>query len=902
MNSKRVAPKVSAIIPVYNVEHYLAECLDSILHQTGVEGPIQVILVNDGSTDNSAAVCQHYATTYPDNVHYIEQKNAGVSAARNAGLRVADGEYVAFIDSDDKVSQDYFSNLIILLEANPDICYAAARVKWFGAKNDYHVADGKFAETGLIDLDQQPNASASLIATILFRKTALKGVLFDEKMTHNEDARFIDTVTLKTGVYKYGVVREALYMYRKRNEASSATDGADEKHSFYASTLRYADFLLGAGKYTNDGHVPHFIQYHALYHYRWRITQTKKPAVLTSGEWDKYKKAVIRGISALDDEVIIRGSINANLRHKITLLYAKYGGNMQKVRSAIDKHEKISSILYNEIHASINLINFTPRHELVIEGNLPFCDPSLFGASLKFYLDGKEIRHKTTTYATQMFDDEYRSNSGFVVTLPESTRGTLVAKLVYSGRTQQLTIVYTPTARISMRQNDYRIIKGSILLLPQANSLTITSYKIAKVFKREILFFMQNLLKNKYNIERNFMKTIAVELVRICALVSISHRPSGVWLFSDRSISGGDNSEVLFRYVSDIHDKDIKPYFAINKDTPAYRKLKADGYNVVAFKSLKHLYLSIVAEMLLPSHMDMMYLYPWFGVWHKYAGLVQYDIAHTQHGIVLNDLSNYIGKSKKNASIFLSAGKWEQKHLVDGTYGYEKVQVPVTGLPRYDELSDTSGSQEKRVLSIHPTWRSWLAADAKDGLRGYRKDFKQSEYYLFYQRLINDQRLIEALDRNGYILKYYIHPNHVAHRDDFTTSTELVEIPSFPYTYNKIFSESKIFVTDYSNTLFDFAYLRKPVIHAQFDSKTFFARHGSVSRQLFDYKKEGFGPVCEDYESTISTIISHLDSDASLAPVYKKRIDAFFTYSDAKNSERAYKVIRKWFIDSAIRR
>lgn len=892
--------KVSVVIPVYNVEQYLAECIESILAQSiGFKQNIQIVLVNDGSSDESGAICQKYADTYPANVLYLEQKNSGVSAARNNGLKKAKGEFISLIDSDDKVAPDYFENLIKILEENTSIPFAAARVKFFGIKNEYHVADDKFIESRVIDLDTTPNIITSLVPTVLFRKSALKGIVFDTEMTHNEDAKFADTVLLKGGVYRYGVVREALYYYRKRLEATSASDNATERHSFYTSTQRYADFLMNAGKYTKDGKAPKFIQYHALYHYRWRITQTKKPDILTPAEWELYKEAVVNGIRALDDETIIKGSVNTNLRHKMTLLYVKYSGDKKRVRQAINADKNLRSVLFDEISLSISTINYTKKDGIAIEGSTPFCELSVFNSALEFSLDGKRLKHSPTESTAYIFDDTYTDKVGFSVQVPEGRAGNLVAKVTNrDGTSKQLELVFTITSRISMRQNDYRVLKGKILLLPSRNSLKITSFSLHKIIKREVLFFFQNLVKNKYKVERNVLKTIAVEFVRVVALLHINRKPSGVWLFSDRSISGGDNSEVLFRYVSDQSNPIVKPIFTINKDTPAYSQLKAQGYKVVPFKSLRHLYLSIIAEVILPSHMDMMYLYPWFGVWQKYCGLIQYDIAHTQHGIVLNDLSNYISKQKKNASIFLSAGKWEQKHLTNGSYGYTKDQVPVTGLPRYDELIDTSETQPEKIISLHPTWRSWLSGDATDGKRAYRDTFKESDYFKFYQRLITDMRIIEALERNNYILKYYIHPNHVANQGDFSVNSERIRMMDFPYNYSQIFSESKLFVTDYSNTLFDFAYLRKPVIHSQFDFNEFFSKHGSVSKQLFNYDTEGFGPVCYDYESTINTIVSYLDTSTGLDKKYQDRVNKFFTYSDAHNSERAYSAIYEAFIEN----
>lgn len=89
--------KVSVIIPIWNVEDYLAEAVDSVINQTcGFEENIELILVNDGSPDNCGEICRGYLERYPENIIYIEQENRGLSAARNAALEKATGEYIAF--------------------------------------------------------------------------------------------------------------------------------------------------------------------------------------------------------------------------------------------------------------------------------------------------------------------------------------------------------------------------------------------------------------------------------------------------------------------------------------------------------------------------------------------------------------------------------------------------------------------------------------------------------------------------------------------------------------------------------------------------------------------------------------------------------------------------------------
>lgn len=108
-------PAISVIVPVYNVERYLAECLDSILAQTLRD--IQIICVNDGSTDNSGTILEQYQKK-DARIKVIHQENRGLSGARNAGMSAADGKYVGFVDSDDFVAPDMMETLYSLAERN----------------------------------------------------------------------------------------------------------------------------------------------------------------------------------------------------------------------------------------------------------------------------------------------------------------------------------------------------------------------------------------------------------------------------------------------------------------------------------------------------------------------------------------------------------------------------------------------------------------------------------------------------------------------------------------------------------------------------------------------------------------------------------------------------------------
>ena len=115
-------PTISIIVPVYNVEEYIHKCINSILAQTYKD--FELILINDGSPDNSGIICDEYARA-DSRIKVIHQQNSGLSAARNAGLAVAKGDYIGFVDSDDWIDKSMYESMITeaqTLEADIVIC------------------------------------------------------------------------------------------------------------------------------------------------------------------------------------------------------------------------------------------------------------------------------------------------------------------------------------------------------------------------------------------------------------------------------------------------------------------------------------------------------------------------------------------------------------------------------------------------------------------------------------------------------------------------------------------------------------------------------------------------------------------------------------------------------------
>lgn len=182
-------PEISVIVPVYKVEPYLRKCVDSILAQTFTD--IELILIDDGSPDNCGAICDEYAAK-DNRVVVIHQQNAGVSAARNAGLDIARGSYIGFVDSDDWIEPEMYETMLrTAKESNADVVICGAKytdvegtsfVPTFLQERAYHTS-----EEMLKELFGMPCPFGGGVYNKLFLAKVIDKVRFDADISMGED-------------------------------------------------------------------------------------------------------------------------------------------------------------------------------------------------------------------------------------------------------------------------------------------------------------------------------------------------------------------------------------------------------------------------------------------------------------------------------------------------------------------------------------------------------------------------------------------------------------------------------------------------------------------------------------------------------------------------------------------
>ena len=212
--------ELSIIVPVYNMERYLTKCLSSLLSQSF--SLFELIIVDDGSSDQSPSICDKFAQI-DNRVIVIHQENKGVSMARNAGLEIARGKYIAFIDADDWIEPDMYSILIRKIQtdhADVAICGANSYDDNYHFLREELKSEGKFNTAELqYDLFSSPSLLGGCVWNKLFRRECIGNLFFNNNLVNGEDREYLLRVYANC---KLAVkIPNALYnMYLRENSSS----------------------------------------------------------------------------------------------------------------------------------------------------------------------------------------------------------------------------------------------------------------------------------------------------------------------------------------------------------------------------------------------------------------------------------------------------------------------------------------------------------------------------------------------------------------------------------------------------------------------------------------------------------------------------------------------------------
>ena len=875
--------KFSVIIPIYNMEQYLEEAIKSIINQSiGFSNHIQMILVNDGSIDESHNICQKYRDLYPDNIVYLQQENKGVSAARNFGLKYAIGDYINFLDADDSWSNNAFEDASRFFESNSFVFIASAMHKVFGARESVHPLSYKYGINRIVDILETPDNALLTSNNSFIAKSIMPENPFDTRLVVSEDFALMNSLLLK---YRYyGLLALSHYNYRKREEGDSAIDLSRTSKTWYLDTPKYCYQHLFDISLNLYGHIIPYIQYCVMYDLQWRLRADKAPQCLNSQELREYIE-VIKGLISNIDKEIILSQRKLLIHEKLAVLALKNNMTFDEIKKCLvylgdriyvqlpDEKEKPTLCFLSEINKVFFSFLNVLGSKLILEGEISklFSVNStrmVFRTAMKCHeAQLKEEEFKQTillygeiTIPTISFKVSINLESDMSIEVFLSTQGDLIQAQFASNRFWGL---------------DFRCLysywKTSGLMLWSKTKKTLHVTKEIKrlwLIKREFLYEAE--LWARYPESR---KVLAYR--RGAFLRSLKRHKKEIWLISDRVTQANDNGEAFFEYLAKHKPASIKPFFVISKESDDYQRLKKTG-KTIDYGSKRYKKLFLKASKIVSSAADY-YVINAFDQNRRFiVDLCEFDFVFLQHGITKDDCSGWLNKHVKNIGLFITSTEQETESIINNpVYSYSDDVVKCCGMPRYDKLIKEKYQCEKQII-IMPTWRQSLAAplNPSTGFRAKIKNFTGTDYFQFFNSLINNERLKITLEGKGYKGLLVLHPAFAMETNSFDANATFDVINTCNYT--DLFNQASLLVTDYSSVAFDFAILKKPVVYAQFDRQAFFQSH-LYSQGYYDYERDGFGPICETLEETVNEIIRIINNDCILDTHYCERIDRFFT-------------------------
>ena len=840
-------PRFSIVTAVHNVERYLPEFVATIEDQSFDLDQVEVILVDDGSTDGSLAVLEEWAARRPGTVRVLSQANAGQGAARNAGIAAARGEWVTFPDPDDVLDDNYLQTVHDFLLANPEAdMVATTRWLWYestGRLVNRHALETFFRYDRLVDLEEAQGRFHGSAPSAFFRLSVIREheLAYDIRIRPNfEDGHFCSLYLLHFERPQVGFLRSTRYHYRKRDDRSSSTGSSMTHPGRYTDVFTHGYLAILELARELRGEVPvwlkHFICYEIAGYFQ--AAQSNSVSTLTDGPLIEAFHEHVRAVLAQVDPERTLDTHEFEVGGQARLV-AMYG--------------------YRETpwHDDTVLLDRLDRAQRLVRVRYRFTGPA-----------PEELVH--------------------VGDVPSSPRHSKTRDLVFFGRTLMreriLWVRYGPDLRVR--------IGGSWAKVVFDLQRPVLPTKATPVMVRN---FMVRKRRINYDPERYLPKTRPDRLYRRLATARLTRRRyAGAWVFLDRIHDAGDSGEILFKHVRNHHPR-INAWFTVVKDSPDYTRLKSEGYGdrLVAHGSTAWRMLMANCTHVLSSHADEPVMRPpeilafTEPAWH---------FTFLQHGVIKDDLSRWLNYKQIDLFVTSTVPEYDSIAGEHTPYPFTTKETILTGLPRFDRLvtkgREFAGDSRDLVL-LTPTWRQWLVANLAVGSqeRHLARSVLDSEFVHRWVSLLKDPELARACQDAGVKLGFLPHPNLQKLLEHLDLPDHVVTLSYEGADVQEYFARARVLVTDYSSIAFNAAYLERPVVYFQFDADAVLSGAHVGQRGYFDYERDGFGPVTPDVGSTVAAISEALAHGGAPLPTYLERIESTFPQRDGGCCERVVQAV-----------
>lgn len=842
--------RYSVVSAVHNVAPYLDDFFKSMARQTlSLEHRIELIMVDDGSEDESAEIIRKWQRRYPDSIRYLYKDNGGQASARNLGLGYVTGDWVTFIDPDDFVNARYFEAVDAFLARQSELEIGLVCCKWIfyherGKRYtqdhplNYRFEEGSWAARQ----DERLDFMASSAATSFYRADILarNNLLFDEKIRPNfEDGHFSGRYLLRIPDLSVGFVADALYHYRKRGNASSTLDKSwTNPKRFdvvvergYLGLLRESQELLG--------HVPLSVQRLVLYDVFWYIKRIVNDeasvSFLSQGQKARFSRLLLEVFEYVDASTIARFELaGCWFFHKVGLLGLMKG------------EPPPYQIVYVQ--------DYDPIKKLV---QLSYFYSGEWSAE-RFAVDEEDVVPVSAKVRLHHFLGEVFVKERIAWVPLERVYSRLTAEI--DGR----------PARIALGSKQH------------------TDGVTRSVIDHEI---------RPDRPDRRDLPSEAIALRWMASTSAVQRKFDNAWMLIDRDSQADDNAEHLYRYILHNHPF-INAYFVLSRSSHDWPRLEAEGFRLIPFGSLEHRLLLLNARHVVSSHPDAFVLNYLPRKW--YGDMLRFKFTFLQHGVIRDDISRWL--NTKKIDLFVTSSPREHESIAGSpsNYKFGELQVEMTGLARHDRLLEREEPTEKVVL-VMPTWRQYLVGSTAVGStsRDPSDAFYNSSYAHHWRSLLHSEGLRDLVDRHGYRVVFFPHANMQLYSDWFAAPpwVEVLTHRTEP-VLQKLYRRAAVMVTDYSSVFFEMGLLQKPVVYYQFDFDEMYGGAHPSRLGYFDFERDGFGPVVETQDELIAALGEILENDAEPAPEYLRRMRETLPRRDGRNRSRIVEAIRA--LDSPI--
>ena len=834
--------RYTVVSAIYNVEKYLEAYFKSFIIQSlGFEEHIHLILVDDGSTDNSAEIIKKWQERFPNNITYIQKENGGQASARNLGIDYAKNEWITFVDPDDFLDYRYFEEVDSFLEKNTkkNIGLVSCNTLFYNESDqqikDTHALNYRFMEEETIVCPSDMKGYIQLSASsAFFRKSLLEKshLHFSETIRPNfEDAHLVNRYFIQNSDISVVFLQKAKYLYRKREDGTSTLDTSWKSVDRYENVIKngYLDILKYAQ--SRQRKVPLYLQrtilYDLMWHFKLFLNNSHKLGHLTSKQRKNYLTLIEEIFNYIDMDTIEDFELaGVRLSDKIGLMGRFKKSEPPYYLCHVDDYDKA-------------------KHEIRLRYFY------YYSCEENFLLDGKSS--KTHFDKIRIYDF-----AGEIF---------LYEKILWLPLDQSSQFF---NAQLGNRET--RIDFAGIQYNHEYDILTIINHFEGKNG------IDQNGLPDEYRFYRAIYQNSSYDKL------------NNAWLLKDRDNQADDNAEHLYRYISNHHKK-INQFFLLRKTSHDWDRLKKEGFKLIELGSEEHAITLLKADHLISSHADPSttdYLPKrWF------SDIIKSKFTFLQHGIIKDDLSNWLNSKEINCFITTSPAECNSISGDFNRYKFTKKEVILTGLPRHDALLSGANKLEKLIL-IMPTWRE-SAVDKTRGAGGNRvfnNAFGQTAFAKHWKSFLQSKQLKKLSQKYHYHIAFFPHANMQPYLDIFNAPDYIETFPHGSSSIQALFQRASIMITDYSSVALEMGILNKGTIYYQFDFDEVFSGGHTYQNGYYNYENDGFGPICHKEEEVLNELEKSLKAECKVDSKYLKRMEDFFAFHDTDNCRRVFETIR----------